>query len=59
MNLPILTEIAGSFFNTQPPSSVILSVHKVRPEGRSTILAWESALESTFAAILGNAMAAC
>jgi len=28
----------------------------VRPEGRSTILAWESALESTFAAILGNAM---
>ncbi|CAK9011511.1 unnamed protein product [Durusdinium trenchii] len=28
----------------------------VRPEGRSTILAWESALESTFACILGNAM---
>ncbi|CAE7466129.1 norA [Symbiodinium natans] len=28
----------------------------VRPEGRSTILAWEAALESTFAAILGNAM---
>mmetsp|Transcript_11572 Transcript_11572/g.21943 ORF Transcript_11572/g.21943 Transcript_11572/m.21943 type:complete len:554 (-) Transcript_11572:42-1703(-) len=28
----------------------------VRPEGRATILAWEAALESTFAAILGNAM---
>jgi len=28
----------------------------VRPEGRSTILAWEAALESTFAAVLGNAM---
>ncbi|CAJ1339195.1 unnamed protein product [Effrenium voratum] len=28
----------------------------VRPEGRATIMAWESALESTFAAILGNAM---
>jgi len=28
----------------------------VRPEGRSTILAWEAALESTFATILGNAM---
>lgn len=29
---------------------------EVRPEGRSTILAWESALESTFSCILGNAM---
>ena len=58
MNLPILTEIVGSF-PTQQPSALILFVHKVRPEGRSTILAWESALESTFAAILGNAMAAC
>jgi len=28
----------------------------VKPEGRSTILAWESALESTFSVILGNAM---
>jgi len=30
----------------------------VKPEGRATILAWEAALESTFAAILGNAMVA-
>eukprot|EP00933_Yihiella_yeosuensis_P050159 TRINITY_DN47922_c0_g1_i1.p1 TRINITY_DN47922_c0_g1~~TRINITY_DN47922_c0_g1_i1.p1 ORF type:complete len:585 (+),score=104.75 TRINITY_DN47922_c0_g1_i1:78-1832(+) len=28
----------------------------VRPEGRATILAWEAALESTFATILGNSM---
>ena len=34
-----------------------MTCHEVRPEGRSTILAWESALESTFACILGNAMA--
>lgn len=28
----------------------------VRPEGRSTILAWEAALESTFATLLGNSL---
>lgn len=28
----------------------------VEPEGRATILAWEAALESTFATIMGNAM---
>lgn len=42
----------------QPCVDCHRSWDEVRPEGRSTILAWESALESTFACILGNAMAA-
>ena len=42
----------------QPCVDCHRSWDEVRPEGRSTILAWESALGSTFACILGNAMAA-